>query len=1472
MTSKSEQLRAVFLAALMVVSVFGMTVAFAGSAAAAAPNATGLSDTVVQSDATVTIEEVDAYNETETGNSLQIVVENTTDGDGSEDIINIDDSTTDDDEVWDVSFNINDDTTLENGDTADIIIREVDSDKETLNNNDVGSIEIDDDAPTVTPNAPTDGDVVNSQTQEITVDITDDVTANDDLFMTVWVDNNGEINSYEIDPSSDVNNGIQYDEGSGELKITPGTGEVPLLEEGTVDVTVDAEDEAGNLNSTSWSFDFDKTDVTADFEFQGQSVDADSSQITNDENATVSVSLSSSAAEIDDDSVELDIGGTTYDNSTDAYDHTTDTFTVDPANNDNVDAYAEGEYTVTVSVADDTAGNTIEADNSFDFEVDRTPQKVNSVEILGGANGSAPTGDYGTFNNDDARKYTQTVNVTFNNSDVAPSTIAVDVGLADAQVGEFTDLGAGEYGAELDLSEVSAEEEEVEVNVTAAQDKAGNELTNPDADASNTTFDIDTIRPSVELDDPIPPEEDKDALSGLVNFTAFIENTEDVDTYTDFQIIVGAEDVETAESPLDSYPYFEISSGGTAYDDARDVDTTQFADGNHVLNILVEDENNNEYYAKGAFTLDNDDSITVQQNYLSAFNRTVDADRVEKKPVTGEINLSEDVFDEYPEGTTFEVDNGTVEETTDYDPEVHGDATLIADDGENIVRVEVEAVDTGLSVTAEDNPSEIVVESNEKLDSLSLTVETDDKHWDGYSNTVEDLSPEKTDDGYEYTYKVDELPRDGDYKATATASLGDIEATADATFDVDEESDPSVDYAAVIPTSAENDVNSMTVRVMFDEPLDEKPAGISVEGTDAKVIGITSPGDVEGIYDIQFDKEFQTADTPEITFAEDQVEGFNGNLNEDDTSVGIFTLSLGLEPGTTVLSVPAVTGSVDLDMAYEEGRMSGVEDVWEYDAENEEWNGWSPDADDNDLESLKGGEGYVVKVSEDGGYVDLNAENLPKSTDNGPQVLNQKTVVEGWNLVGHYQLGNQTASEALSSIDENTDTYQLGYTGDKPAYVLPGDALWVHADQQDGYSPTQLGDRGPEIFNVDVSGQPVADSDEITISVQVDPDEEPVDSVVVRSTELGIDGLELTENTSVDSQGITFDATVTADVDTLEGPANLQVSAFDTANNFDIRSNSVEVDLLEPAFDSAEVTDANADQLRVTFDADVSASQATGFSVTSDGDAVNVNGFSAVENSDTVVLNLDRSVVNGETITASYDGSGDVTSSVDGSAAQTFTDESVTNNVAPIEPAFSSAEVTDANADQLRVTFDADVSASQATGFSVTSDGDAVNVNGFSAVENSDTVVLNLDRSVVNGETITASYDGSGDVTSSVDGSAAQTFTDESVTNNVAPIEPAFSSAEVTDANADQLRVTFDADVSASQATGFSVTSDGDAVNVNGFSAVENSDTVVLNLDRSVVNGETITASYDGSGDVTSSVDGSAAQTFTDESVTNNVA
>jgi len=45
--------------------------------------------------------------------------------------------------------------------------------------------------------------------------------------------------------------------------------------------------------------------------------------------------------------------------------------------------------------------------------------------------------------------------------------------------------------------------------------------------------------------------------------------------------------------------------------------------------------------------------------------------------------------------------------------------------------------------------------------------------------------------------------------------------------------------------------------------------------------------------------------------------------------------------------------------------------------------------------------------------------------------------------------------------------------------------------------------------------------------------------------------------------------------------------------------------------------------------------------------------------------------------------------------------------------------------------------------------------------------VLNLDRTVGNTESLTASYDGSGDVTSSVDNSDAETFSGETVNNNV---------------------------------------------------------------------------------------------------------
>jgi hypothetical protein len=127
---------------------------------------------------------------------------------------------------------------------------------------------------------------------------------------------------------------------------------------------------------------------------------------------------------------------------------------------------------------------------------------------------------------------------------------------------------------------------------------------------------------------------------------------------------------------------------------------------------------------------------------------------------------------------------------------------------------------------------------------------------------------------------------------------------------------------------------------------------------------------------------------------------------------------------------------------------------------------------------------------------------------------------------------------------------------------------------------------------------------------------------------------------------------------------NNQSNTFDPTGN--VVGDQIRVEAVNPKFDSAEVTNSAPGELRVTFDADVDIENENGFTLFVDGSERSTTGVIGVEGGNTVVLNIvDTADINpGDNLSLTYNQStGTVTSAVDGSDAQGFTGESVTNNV-----------------------------------------------------------------------------------------------------------------------------------------------------------------------------------------------------------------
>lgn len=423
----------------------------------------------------------------------------------------------------------------------------------------------------------------------------------------------------------------------------------------------------------------------------------------------------------------------------------------------------------------------------------------------------------------------------------------------------------------------------------------------------------------------------------------------------------------------------------------------------------------------------------------------------------------------------------------------------------------------------------------------------------------------------------------------------------------------------------------------------------------------------------------------------------------------------------------------------------------------------------------------------------------------------------------------------------------------------------------------------PEFASATI-GDP-ADEIEVEFVVDVVDEGDSTDAFTLReisgATETDVDDLRIEDGTVIleltdevvagDDYELEYDSEhENADIVSEEDgtPAESFEVATDDADGFD---NDVEE--IAPAFDEAEVTDADTDQLRVTFNADVNADTTDGFSLDSPDD-LEIATLDSTPG-DVVVLNLNRSVTADETLSVSYDGAtGTVESTDDSSAAQSFDSEAVTNRVGEIEPAYVTSEITDDHDDQLRISFDTDVDSIDESGFSLDSPDDLEIASLDSAT--GDTVVLNLNRSVVADETLGVSYDqSSGTVVSTEDGSDGQSFTGKSVDNNVSEIVPAFEEA-VVDEPADVIELNFTDDVTVNdedEATNnLTVDVDGTALTVEEVEDGPTETTITVTITETIKSGAEVTISYDDGGDaLVSSEDDSSVQGFDNEAVSNAV-
>ncbi|WP_256287985.1 beta strand repeat-containing protein [Halobellus inordinatus] len=329
---------------------------------------------------------------------------------------------------------------------------------------------------------------------------------------------------------------------------------------------------------------------------------------------------------------------------------------------------------------------------------------------------------------------------------------------------------------------------------------------------------------------------------------------------------------------------------------------------------------------------------------------------------------------------------------------------------------------------------------------------------------IEDATEEANGDKYTYTVNYT-VQRDSIYglnlqsiEALDGATDDDVGLDIDDTAEVDYE-DPEADDAELTSDNKRNNAGS-TVVVQFNEPIQEAGefdvSNITFAGTPAENAYLTGYNEIT----VEFDTVIATGDAEHIEFGVDTVEEeFGDHTSAAGTDDPVDTHEYHLKDGVNFVSVPAEFGSLDI-------ASSEFSDATVMTYENGEWLSYSPEksADNQDIESLEGGQGYIVKTDADA-TVDITVRNEESGTTAESATPGEQQLHEGWNLVGHWQENAQDADTqaggalaTLDSVSTATHIYgqasdgQFGYKTVEGGHFKPGEAYWVFVENGEVYT------------------------------------------------------------------------------------------------------------------------------------------------------------------------------------------------------------------------------------------------------------------------------------------------------------------------------------------------------------------------------------------------------------------------------------
>jgi len=285
---------------------------------------------------------------------------------------------------------------------------------------------------------------------------------------------------------------------------------------------------------------------------------------------------------------------------------------------------------------------------------------------------------------------------------------------------------------------------------------------------------------------------------------------------------------------------------------------------------------------------------------------------------------------------------------------------------------------------------------------------------------------------------------------------------------------------------------------------------------------------------------------------------------------------------------------------------------------------------------------------------------------------------------------------------------------------------------------------------------------------------------------------------------------------------------------------------LNPVYLSSSISNATPSVLDMTYSLTLAniLPVATAFTILVNSVARTVN--SVAISGTKVSLTLASPVVYGNVITVAYNKpTSNPLQTTSGGEAATISAQTVTNNVAPINPVYVSSGIANATPSILEMTYNPTLAniVPAATSFTVLVNSVARTVN--SVAISGTKVSLTLSSPVVYGNIITVAYNKpSANPLQTISGGEAATIAAQSVTNNVAPINPVYVSSVIENLTPAILDITYNLTLAnvIPSSSAFSVKVNSGVRGINSVAIIGNK--VRLTLASAVLFNDLITITY----------------------------